>query len=170
MDRDPGMLHIPLQVGICSHEMKQPHDQLAAHCSSYHSIQVWCWQHDCWGVACTSLYSLLPGLAQGYKTRDSIGTEPTGQHHKLHPQLAALLPLFLIISEIAGDLHDQHMVLYSDNSPSVILIHYMAAKTSLAIMQLIRALSRCLQMTKASPVTTLHIAGGRNAMMDIPSH
>jgi hypothetical protein len=84
-------------------------------------------------------------------------------------ELAALVLLFLVIETVVGDLQDKHVALYSDNSPSVHWIQRLAARSSPAAMQLIRALALRLHTTRASPLTTLHIAGRSNAMTDVPS-
>jgi hypothetical protein len=84
-------------------------------------------------------------------------------------ELAALLFLFLVIEEVGGDLRNKHVALYSDNSPSVHWVQRLAAKSSPAAMQLIRALALRLHITKASPLTALHIAGEHNSMTDVPS-
>lgn len=84
-------------------------------------------------------------------------------------ELAALLFLFLVIEAVVGNLRNKHVALYSDNSPSVHWIQRLAVKNSPAAMQLIRALSLRMHITKASPLTTLHIAGERNSMTDVPS-
>jgi hypothetical protein len=84
-------------------------------------------------------------------------------------ELAALLLLFLVIEALVDDLQDKHVALYSDNSPSVHWVQRMAARNSETAMQLIRALSLRLHVTRASPLTMLHIAGQANAMTDVPS-
>ena len=84
-------------------------------------------------------------------------------------ELAALLLLFLVIETVVGNLQDKHVVLYSDNSPSVHWVQRLAVRSSPAAMQLIRALALRLHTTRASPLTTLHIAGNSNAMTDVPS-
>ncbi|KAL3793071.1 hypothetical protein HJC23_003079 [Cyclotella cryptica] len=84
-------------------------------------------------------------------------TNPTGSLTNSDLELAALLLLFLVIEAVAGDLQDKHVALYSDNSPSVHWVQRLAVRSSEAAMQ------------KASPLTTLHIAGQSNAMTDVPS-
>jgi hypothetical protein len=76
-------------------------------------------------------------------------------------ELAALLLLFLVIEVVVGDLQDKHVALYSDNSPSVHWVQRLAVRSSPAAMQLIRVLSLRLHITRASPLTTLHLPGSR---------
>jgi hypothetical protein len=94
---------------------------------------------------------------------------PSGSITNSDFKLAALLFLFLTIEAVAGDIRDKHIALYSDKSPSVHWVQRLAARHSPTAMQLIRALSLRLHITQASPLTTLHIAGQRNAMTDVPS-
>ena len=84
-------------------------------------------------------------------------------------ELAVLVLLFLIVQAVTGSLRDKHVVLYSDNSPSEHWVQQLAAKNSTAAMQLIRALSLNLQITKASPLMTLHITDSSHVMMDMLS-
>jgi hypothetical protein len=101
---------------------------------------------------------------------DSISaSSPGGQLTNSDLEMAALLLLFLVIEAVGGPLHGRHIALYSDNSPSVHWVQRLATRSSTAAAHLVRALALRLQMTKASPLTTLHIAGSKNAMTDVPS-
>ena len=62
-----------------------------------------------------------------------------------------------------------HVALLSDNSPTVGWVAQMAAKRSLIVAQLLRALALCLKTKGASPLTLFHVSGCENAMADIPS-
>jgi hypothetical protein len=97
------------------------------------------------------------------------GQNPQGTITNSDLELAGLLLLFLVLESVVGDLANMHVALYSDNSPSVHWVQRLASKSSQVAMQLIRALALRLQVTKASPLTTLHIAGQDNAMTDVPS-
>jgi hypothetical protein len=94
---------------------------------------------------------------------------PNGTLTNSDLEMAALLLLFLVIEGVVGDIANAHVALYSDNSPSVHWVQRLAVKSSTVAMQLIQALALRIQVTKASPLTTLHISGGENAMTDIPS-
>ena len=83
-------------------------------------------------------------------------------------EMAGLLTLWLVMEEVC-DVENAHIALFSDNSPTVHWVQRMAAKHSTIAMQLIRALALRLQLTKASPLTPLHIAGVNNSLTDIPS-
>jgi hypothetical protein len=101
---------------------------------------------------------------------DLCSTEnPSGSITNSDLELAALLMLFLAIEAVVGDVSEKHVALYSDNSPSVHWVQRLAARSSPAAMQLIRALSLRLHVKRASPLTTLHIAGQSNSMTDVPS-
>ena len=60
-------------------------------------------------------------------------------------------------------------MLFSDNSPTVSWVELFAAKGSLVADQLLQVLSIRMQKARVSPLTTMHIAGTRNSMTDIPS-
>ena len=84
-------------------------------------------------------------------------------------KMAGLLLLWLIMETICPTLTDAHIALFSDNSPMVHWVQRLAAKHSQVAMQLVQALALRMQLKRSSPLTTLHIAGQRNAMTDIPS-
>jgi hypothetical protein len=77
----------------------------------------------------------------------------------------------MVIEAVMGNLAGRHIALYlySDNTLTVHGVRWLAARSSLAAMNIIQVLVPQLQMTKASTITTLHIEGTQNAMMDIPS-
>ena len=83
--------------------------------------------------------------------------------------MAGLLLLWLVMEDVCPTVSDAHVALFSDNSPTVHWVQRLAAKHSTVAMQLVRALALWLQITKASPLTPLHIAGVSNSMTDIPS-
>ena len=68
-----------------------------------------------------------------------------------------------------GDLKHKHVVLLSDNSPSVAWVDRMASKRSNAAGELLRILVYRLNATRAYPITPLHIPGRHNRISDIPS-
>lgn len=110
-------------------------------------------------------YQWPPAITAAVKS----DSNPTGTLTNSDLELAALLLLFLVIESTVETLSNAHVALFSDNSPSVHWVQRMAVKSSPVAMQLIRALALRLQVTRVSPLTTLHIAGNENAMTDIPS-
>lgn len=76
--------------------------------------------------------------------------------------------LWLIMEDVCGPLENKHAALYSDNSPTVSWVNRLAARSPVAA-QLVRALAFRLKLSKASPLSTLHIRGILNSMTDIPS-
>ena len=84
-------------------------------------------------------------------------------------EMAGLLLLWLAMEETCPDLEGSHITLFSDNTPTVSWVQRMAAKHSVIAMQLLRILALRLQLSKASPLTPLHIAGVDNEMADIAS-
>jgi hypothetical protein len=84
-------------------------------------------------------------------------------------EMAGLLFLFLVMEEVCDLEPGDHIVLFSDNSPTVSWVQRMASKGSLVADQLLRALTLRMKLKQVSPLTTLHIEGKKNAMTDIPS-
>ena len=105
-----------------------------------------------------------PDISASIVTEDN----PTGTITNSDLELAGLLLLWLVMEDTCT-VTDAHVALFSDNSPTVHWVQRLAAKHSIVAMQLIRALALRLQLNKASPLTTLHIAGVDNALTDIPS-
>jgi len=94
---------------------------------------------------------------------------PTGTITNSDLEMAGLLMLWLVMENVCPTTEGAHVALFSDNSPTVHWVQRLAAKHSKVAMQLVRALALRLQLTHASPLTPLHIAGVDNAMTDIPS-
>eukprot|EP00956_Cyclotella_meneghiniana_P026594 scaffold57877_cov41-Cyclotella_meneghiniana.AAC.5 len=67
-------------------------------------------------------------------------------------EMAGMLLLWLVMEEVCDLTAGTHVALFSDNAPT-----------------LIRALALRLKLEGASPLSTLHIAGDKNEMTDIPS-
>jgi hypothetical protein len=84
-------------------------------------------------------------------------------------EMAGLLLLWLAMEETCPKLNGCHITLFSDNTPTVSWVQRMAAKHSNIAMQLLRVLALRLQLSEASPLTPLHIAGVDNEMADIAS-
>ena len=96
-------------------------------------------------------------------------SNPNGRITNSDLEMAGLLLLWLVMEDVCPTLADAHVALFSDNSPTVHWVQRLAAKHSRVAMQLVRALALRLQISKASPLTPLHIAGVDNSMTDIPS-
>ena len=75
----------------------------------------------------------------------------------------------MIVERIVGDLKHKHILLLSDNSPSVSWVDRMASKRSLPAGELLRILAFRINANKACPITPLHIPGVHNRISDIPS-
>jgi hypothetical protein len=65
------------------------------------------------------------------------------------------------------DVSWKHVVLSSNNNPTVSWVQQMASCSSFIAEQLIRLIALQFNIQKVSPITTLHIAGDQNAMKDI---
>ena len=94
---------------------------------------------------------------------------PMGSITNSDLECAGLLLLWLVIEATVPYLCHKRITLYSDNSPSISWIQWLASRRSIIAMQLIRALALRMQLQQTSPLTTLHIPGKTNHMTDIPS-
>ena len=56
-------------------------------------------------------------------------------------EMAGLLLLWLVMEDVCPTVEDAHVALFSDNSPMVHWVQWLAAKHSQVAMQLVRALS-----------------------------
>ena len=83
--------------------------------------------------------------------------------------MAGLLLLWLVMEEVCDLTSGSHVALFSDNAPTVSWVNKLASKNSQVADQLIRALALRLKLKGASPLSTMHIAGDKNEMTDIPS-
>ncbi|KAL7467704.1 hypothetical protein ACHAXS_007940 [Conticribra weissflogii] len=84
-------------------------------------------------------------------------------------ELAALFIATVIMEQVCPSLTNQHLGLFSDNSPTVSWAERMAARNSDPAGHLLRALTLRLHANRASPLAIQHIAGKRNVLADIPS-
>eukprot|EP00956_Cyclotella_meneghiniana_P024898 scaffold50779_cov23-Cyclotella_meneghiniana.AAC.1 len=84
-------------------------------------------------------------------------------------EMAGLVLLWLGMEEVCPLESGTHIALFSDNSPTVSWTNRLACRNSKVADQLIRALALRLKKRHVSPLATLHIAGEKNAMTDIPS-
>ena len=67
--------------------------------------------------------------------------------------------LWLVMKEVCTKLLAAYVALFGDNSPTIGWLKRLAARGSLAAMQLVQALRIPLKKDGASPLTPLHIAG-----------
>ena len=74
-------------------------------------------------------------------------------------EMTGLLMLWLVMEEVCPKLQAAYVALFSDNSPTIGWVKYLAARGSLVAMQLVRALTIRSKKDWASPLTPLHIAG-----------
>eukprot|EP00956_Cyclotella_meneghiniana_P002764 scaffold3249_cov37-Cyclotella_meneghiniana.AAC.3 len=84
-------------------------------------------------------------------------------------EMAGLVLLWLGMEAVCPMGSGTHVALFSDNSPTVSWTNRLACRKSKVADQLIRALALRLKKSHVSPLATLHIAGEKNAMTDIPS-
>jgi hypothetical protein len=84
-------------------------------------------------------------------------------------ECAGLLLLFMVMEAVCNFEPGDHLLIFSDNSPTVHWVRRMAARGSLVAGQLLRALALRMKANHVSPLTPLHIQGVQNPMTDIPS-
>jgi hypothetical protein len=84
-------------------------------------------------------------------------------------EMAGLLLLWLMIEHVCSSLVEKRVALFSNNSPTVSWVQRMACRSSLIAEQLIRVLALRMNAQQSCPLMTLHIAGDKNTMTDIPS-
>ena len=96
---------------------------------------------------------------------------PEGRITNSDLECAGLLFLWLVMEAILPleALRVAHVALFSDNQPTVSWVERFAARGSLVADQLLRVLALRMHKARVSPLTTMHIAGSRNQMTDIPS-
>ena len=84
---------------------------------------------------------------------------------------AGLVLPFLIMDEVCpwGALEVTHVALFSNNQSTVSWVERMASRGSRTSGQLLCIRAFCMREMRVSPLTTMHVAGTRNQMTDIPS-
>ena len=96
-------------------------------------------------------------------------SNPAGTITNSDLEMAGLVLLWLVVEHIVGDLKHKHILLLSDNSPSVSWVDRMVWKRSLPAGELLRVLAFRINAKLACPITPLHIPGVHNRISDIPS-
>jgi hypothetical protein len=96
---------------------------------------------------------------------------PAGRLTNSDLECAGLVLLWLVMEAVLplASLRVAHVALFSDNQPTVSWVERFAARGSLVADQLLRILALRLRKARVSPLTTMHIAGKRNQMTDVPS-
>ena len=83
--------------------------------------------------------------------------------------MAGLVMLWLVMEEVCPKLRADYVVLFSEKYPTSGWVKVLAARGSLVVIQIVRALTQRLKNSGASPLTPLRIAGEENDMTYIPS-
>jgi hypothetical protein len=97
-------------------------------------------------------------------------SNPKGMITNLDLELAGLVILWLMMGHVCGSLTEKRVTLFSNNSPTVSWVQFMACRSSLVAEQLVQVLGLRFTIQKVCPITMLHIAGDQNLMTYIPSH
>ncbi len=106
-----------------------------------------------------------PDITANFITKSN----PIGTLTNSYLELAGLVILWIMMEHICTDLAEKQVALFSNNSPSVGWVQYMAMRSSLVAEQLIRVLALRFNIQRVCPITTLHICGDQNSMTNVPS-
>ena len=77
--------------------------------------------------------------------------------------------MWITMEGVCGPLQEKRVAMFGDNSPSISWVECLASKQPLVAENLVQALALRLKIQRACPLTTIHIAGRRNTISDIPS-
>jgi hypothetical protein len=83
--------------------------------------------------------------------------------------MAGLVLLWLTMEKVGGPFEKKCLTLFNDNSSTIGWATKLASKRSTVAENLVQALALRAKQQKACPFTPIHIAGTRNAIVDIPS-
>jgi hypothetical protein len=107
-----------------------------------------------------------PDIKQDLVSNDN----PQGRISISDLEMAGLLLMWFVVEAVHdGKLPDLKVALFSDNAPTISWVDRLASRRSLVGARLVRALALRLKLTKACPLTPLHVAGKQNTMADMAS-
>ncbi len=95
-------------------------------------------------------------------------TNPTGRLTNSDLEMVGLVILWLVIEGVCHNLREKRVTLFSDNSPTVSWVTWLASKRLLVAEQLIQALALCLKAMYACPLTPMNIKGKHNKIAYVP--
>ncbi len=98
-----------------------------------------------------------------------LRANPKGSITNSDLEIVGLLLLWLTMEGVCGPLQEKCVAMFGDISPSIGWVKTLPLKRSLVAENLIQALALQLKIQRASPLTTIYIAGRRNAILDVPS-
>jgi hypothetical protein len=93
---------------------------------------------------------------------------PRGTISNSDLEMAGLLLLWLTMEGVCGNLREQRVTLFSNNSPTGGWVERLASKWSLVAKHLIQALALRIKIHQTCPLTSMHIEGQQNTIADIP--
>jgi hypothetical protein len=97
-------------------------------------------------------------------------SNPKGDITNSDLEMAGVLLQWLVLEQIAPEpLAHKHIGIFSDNTPTVAWATKLTSSKSIIAAHLVRALAIRQHVNRASPLTTLSIAGEENDMADIAS-
>ena len=83
--------------------------------------------------------------------------------------MVGLLMLWFVIEGVCPTLRKKRVPLFSDNSPNVSWVTWLASRRLVVAEHLVQALALQLKTMHACPLTPLHIEGKQNAIADVLS-
>lgn len=110
-------------------------------------------------------YKWPPDIQHSLVTKDN----PTGMITDSDLKMAGLTLLYLVMESVLPDLKETNITLFSDNSPTVSWVDWLASRHSVVAGQLVLAIALRLKINCCCPLTLLYMPGTQNIMTDIPS-
>jgi hypothetical protein len=95
-------------------------------------------------------------------------SNPTGGITNSNLEMEGLLMLWLVLKGVCPTLRKKCVTLFSDNSPTVSWVTWLASCRSVVAEHLVQALTLWLKTMHTCPLTPLHIEGKRNAIANVP--
>lgn len=140
------MLSVSPWLSCAPYQMQKSCHRMAWLCWSCRCLPTCGREHHSWrNLGWTSHSLSSTTMACQHHTRCHVGNETVGKPHKLRLRNEGMLLLWLIMEQVYPVLIKAHTALFSDNSPIVSWMQWMAAWSSIMAMQLIWVFTCWLQ-------------------------
>jgi hypothetical protein len=114
--------------------------------------------------------SFLVAVARGRDGKHQTLRKSRGTISNSDLEMAGLLLLWLVMEGVCGILKEKCVTLLSNNSPTAGWVERLVSKWSTMAKHLIQALAMHLKTNQTCPLTSMHIPGHQNTIVDVPSH